>query len=77
MRINFIFHLYCYLCIAENGLITYLWIGMNVSTEWVQNVFGVQSVAQIDIDKVCAPTHLNNINSELTYALPIGLVALA
>lgn len=37
---------------SENGLILYLWIGMNVNPEWVQNLFGVQSVAQIDIDKV-------------------------
>lgn len=30
----------------------HLWLGHNVSPEWVQMVFGVQSAAQIDIDKV-------------------------
>ena len=30
----------------------YLWLGVNVHPEWIQNVFGVQSAAQIDIDKV-------------------------
>ena len=30
----------------------YMWIGLNVNPEWVQQVFGVQSAAQIDIDKV-------------------------
>ena len=29
-----------------------MWIGLGVSPEWVQNVFGVASAAQIDIDKV-------------------------
>lgn len=36
----------------ENGLSMFLWIGHNVSSQWIQQVFGVQSVAQIDIDKV-------------------------
>ena len=30
----------------------YMWIGLNVNPEWVQQVFGVQSAAQIDIDQV-------------------------
>ena len=30
----------------------FLWIGHNVAADWVQQVFGVQSAAQIDIDKV-------------------------
>ena len=37
---------------VENGLTMYMWIGLNVNPEWVQQVFGVQSAAQIDIDKV-------------------------
>ena len=28
----------------------FLWIGLHVSNDWVQNVFGVNSAAQIDID---------------------------
>lgn len=30
----------------------FMWIGHNASPEWIQNVFGVQSAAQVDIDKV-------------------------
>jgi protein transport protein SEC24 len=30
----------------------FLWIGHNVEPQWVQQVFSVQSAAQIDIDKV-------------------------
>ena len=37
---------------SENGLIMYMWLGMQVNPEWVHNVFGVQSAAQIDIDQV-------------------------
>lgn len=37
--------------LLENGIYMFLWIGMNVASEWVQNVFSVQSAAQIDIDK--------------------------
>ena len=37
---------------AENGLVMFLWIGINVNPTWVQNVFSVQSAAQIDIDRV-------------------------
>jgi len=37
--------------LLENGLVMYMWLGMAVNPEWVQNVFGVQSAAQIDIDQ--------------------------
>lgn len=36
---------------AENGIHMFLWIGLNVNIEWVQDVFGVHSAAQIDIDR--------------------------
>jgi len=36
--------------LLDNGLILYLWLGIAISPEWVQQVFGVQSAAQIDID---------------------------
>ncbi|XP_078576738.1 protein transport protein Sec24C-like isoform X4 [Branchiostoma floridae x Branchiostoma japonicum] len=36
--------------LLENGVSMFMWIGMNVDPEWIQSVFGVQSVAQIDID---------------------------
>ncbi|GAB1598001.1 protein transport protein Sec24C-like isoform X2 [Argonauta hians] len=43
----------------ENGLTMYLWLGHNVNPEWVQMLFGVQSAAQIDIDK-CKLMELDN-----------------
>ncbi|XP_071828864.1 protein transport protein Sec24C-like isoform X4 [Apostichopus japonicus] len=36
--------------LLENGLMMFLWIGLHVSNEWVQSIFGVNSPAQIDID---------------------------
>ena len=30
----------------------FMWIGMNANPEWIQCLFGVNSVAQVDIDKV-------------------------
>jgi hypothetical protein len=38
--------------ISDNGMCMLIWIGMNVSPDWVVSLFGVQSVAQIDIDMV-------------------------
>lgn len=29
-----------------------MWVGHNINPQWVQDVFGVHSAAQIDIDKV-------------------------
>lgn len=45
--------------LLENGIHLFLWIGLNVSMEWVQKVFGVHSAAQIDIDRTSLP-HLDN-----------------
>lgn len=44
LKINILF--------AENGRVMFMWVGYNVPMDWVQNVFGAQSAAQIDIDKV-------------------------
>jgi len=38
--------------VADNGLVLLMWVGLSASPEWVRNVLGVASVAQIDIDKV-------------------------
>nr|XP_022316893.1 protein transport protein Sec24C-like isoform X2 [Crassostrea virginica] len=45
--------------LLENGLSMFLWIGHSVEPHWVQQVFGVQSAAQIDIDK-CKLVDLDN-----------------
>lgn len=38
--------------LLDNTIYMFLWIGFNVDTTWVQNVFGVPNVAQIDTDLV-------------------------
>uniref|UniRef100_F6XHQ2 Protein transport protein Sec24C n=1 Tax=Ciona intestinalis TaxID=7719 RepID=F6XHQ2_CIOIN len=38
--------------LLENAVSLFLWIGQSVDPAWIQNVFGVQSAAQIDIDLV-------------------------
>nr|CAD7588324.1 unnamed protein product [Timema genevievae] len=48
--------------LLENGIYLFLWIGLNVGMEWVQNVFGVHSAAQIDIDR----TELLEIDNPLS-----------
>ena len=40
----------------------FMWIGINVSGKWVQDVFGVQSAAQIDIDS----TVLHDLDTEMS-----------
>lgn len=42
----------CNYSLLENGLMMFMWIGLGVNPDWVRNVFGVPSAAQIDIDKV-------------------------
>ncbi len=48
--------------LVDNGMTLYLWLGHAVNPRWVQNVFGVQSAAQIDIDKVRSINRKFNIN---------------
>lgn len=41
----------------------FLWLGMALSSQWVQSVFGVPSVVQVDTDRATMPildTPLNN-----------------
>ena len=37
--------------LLENGLYLFMYIGLAADPTWIQEVFGVQSAAQIDIDK--------------------------
>jgi protein transport protein SEC24 len=48
--------------VTENGIYLFLWIGLNVDMEWVQNVFGVHSAAQIDIDRTSLPELDNTLS---------------
>lgn len=41
----------------------FLWLGMSLSSQWIQHVFGVSSLAQVDTDRIALPvldTPLNN-----------------
>ena len=40
---------------TENGVSMFLWIGHTVDPELIQQLFGVASAAQVDIDKVDHP----------------------
>lgn len=51
--------------LLENGIHLFLWIGLNVSMEWVQNVFGVHSAAQIDIDRTSLPQLDNPLSARI------------
>ncbi|XP_020285904.1 protein transport protein Sec24C [Pseudomyrmex gracilis] len=49
--------------LLENTIHMFLWLGMALSSQWVQSVFGVPSVVQIDTDRSALPildTPLNN-----------------
>ncbi|XP_069690232.1 protein transport protein Sec24C isoform X2 [Periplaneta americana] len=51
--------------LLENGIHLFLWIGLNVGMEWVQNVFGVHSAAQIDIDRTALPDLDNPLSQRI------------
>jgi len=53
---------------TENGVSMFMWIGHTVDPDWIQQVFSVQSAAQIDIDKVTPPPVLTSFSS-CTYLL--------
>lgn len=48
---------------AENGLSMFLWLGHNISQEFIQDVFGVGSLAQINIE-TCLLLELDNPRSQ-------------
>ncbi|XP_046433138.1 protein transport protein Sec24C [Neodiprion fabricii] len=42
--------------LLENGIHMFLWLGLGLSSQWVQAVFGVPSVGQVDVDRTILPT---------------------
>lgn len=38
--------------LLENGLSMYLWLGLNVDSMDMQNLFGVSSLQQLNVEKV-------------------------
>ena len=43
----------------------FMWFGLNLSPQWIQSVFGVPSVMQIDTDKTVIPIIDNPINKRI------------
>lgn len=44
----------------------FLWLGMALSSQWVQGVFGVPSVAQVDTDRTVLPILDTPLNNRIT-----------
>jgi len=42
--------------LLENGVVMFLWLGAGLSGQWVHDVFGVQSVAQVNTENGVLPT---------------------
>ena len=49
------------LLFSENGIYIFLWIGASVNPEWLQNIFGVPNLAQINVETI---TELPDINTD-------------
>jgi len=47
--------------ILENGIYIFLWIGASVNPDWVQSIFGVPNLAQINVEAI---TELPEANSD-------------
>lgn len=44
----------------------FLWLGMALSSQWVQSVFGVPSVVQVDTDRTALPVLDTPLNNRIT-----------
>ncbi|XP_043483184.1 protein transport protein Sec24C-like [Leptopilina heterotoma] len=53
----------CYL--IENGVHMFLWLGLGLNSQWVQEVFGVPSVVQIDTDRPKIPILDSQLNRKV------------
>lgn len=51
---------------AENTIHMFLWLGMALSSQWVQSVFGVPSVVQVDTDRTVLPVLDTPLNNRIT-----------
>ncbi|EPB68974.1 gelsolin repeat protein [Ancylostoma ceylanicum] len=38
--------------LIDNGIVLFLWIGLGVAEAWVQDIFGVNSIAMLDTENV-------------------------
>ncbi|KAG7207356.1 hypothetical protein KM043_009019 [Ampulex compressa] len=52
--------------LLDNSIHMFLWIGLSISPQWVQAVFGVPSVVQIDTDRTTLPVLDTPLNKRIT-----------
>ncbi|XP_050445798.1 protein transport protein Sec24C [Cataglyphis hispanica] len=52
--------------LLENTIHMFLWLGMALSSQWVQSVFGVPSVVQVDTDRAALPILDTPLNNRIT-----------
>nr|XP_012217472.1 PREDICTED: protein transport protein Sec24C [Linepithema humile] len=52
--------------LLENTIHIFLWLGMALSSQWVQSVFGVSSVVQVDTDRTVLPVLDTPLNNRIT-----------
>lgn len=38
--------------LSENGIYAFLWIGSGVSPEWLQDIFGVSNLGQLNVEVI-------------------------
>ncbi|KAL7291984.1 hypothetical protein TKK_0014270 [Trichogramma kaykai] len=51
--------------LLENGIYMFLWLGGNLSPQWLKLVFGVSSVTQVNTDKSYIPVLDNDLNRKI------------
>ncbi|KAM0728987.1 Protein transport protein Sec24C [Formica fusca] len=52
--------------LLENTIHMFLWLGMALSSQWIQSVFGVPSVVQVDINRIVLPILDTPLNNRIT-----------
>ncbi|XP_054002106.1 protein transport protein Sec24C isoform X2 [Hylaeus anthracinus] len=52
--------------LLENSIHMFLWLGLALSPQWVQAVFGVPSVVQVDTDRTALPVLDTQLNKRIT-----------
>lgn len=55
-----------YFTFLENSIHMFLWLGLALSPQWVQAVFGVPSVVQVDTDCTALPVLDTPLNKRIT-----------
>ncbi|CAD5209165.1 unnamed protein product [Bursaphelenchus xylophilus] len=54
--------------LVDNGMIAFIWIGPQVNKDWLQNVFGVHAIENLDSEKSDVPLR-DNPDSQALHAL--------